>query len=115
AYFIWKNPWMVAGNDTFIDYLLELNKFENIYQTKNRYPEIELNNTTINKEVTVILLSSEPFPFNNSHKKEVQAFYPNANIIIADGEMFSWYGSRLTKAFAYFKSLRLNLEAFQVL
>ncbi|WP_034044229.1 ABC transporter substrate-binding protein [Wocania ichthyoenteri] len=115
AYFIWKNPWMVAANDTFINCLLELNKFENIYKTKKRYPEIELNGATINKDVEVILLSSEPFPFNNSHKKEVQMFYPNAHIVIADGEMFSWYGSRLTKAFTYFKNLRLNLEAFQAL
>ncbi|MDX1603919.1 MAG: helical backbone metal receptor, partial [Salinimicrobium sediminis] len=25
AYFIWKDPWMVAGKDTFIDHLLQLN------------------------------------------------------------------------------------------
>ena len=110
AYFIWKNPWMVAANNTFINYVLGLNKFNNVYETENRYPEVELNNLTINKDVDAVLLSSEPFPFNNSHKKEVQDFFPNANIIIVDGEMFSWYGSRLTKAFAYFKSLRLNLQ-----
>ncbi|WP_418602596.1 ABC transporter substrate-binding protein [Hwangdonia sp.] len=115
AYFIWKNPWMVAANNTFINYLLALNHLKNVYETQNRYPEIELNNTAINKEVDVVLLSTEPFPFNHSHKKEVQAFYPNAKVVIADGEMFSWYGSRLTKAFAYFKNLRLNLEAFQAL
>ncbi|WOD42308.1 ABC transporter substrate-binding protein [Hwangdonia lutea] len=115
AYFIWKNPWMVAGNNTFINCMLGLNHLINVYDTQNRYPEIELKNTAINKEVDVVLLSSEPFPFKNSHKKEVQAFYPNAHIVLADGEMFSWYGSRLTKAFVYFKKLRLNLEAFQAL
>lgn len=109
AYFIWKNPWMVAANNTFINYMLELNHFKNVYDTQNRYPEVVLENSGISEEVDVVLLSSEPFPFKNSHKKDVQTFYPNAKIILADGEMFSWYGSRLTKAFAYFKNLRLNL------
>ncbi|MCF7568462.1 helical backbone metal receptor [Sabulilitoribacter arenilitoris] len=115
VYFIWKNPWMVAANSTFINYVLGLNNFENVYETKTRYPEIELNNSTIYKDVDVVLLSSEPFPFKNLHKKELQTFYPNATIELVDGEMFSWYGSRLTKVFTYFKNLRLNLEAFQAL
>ncbi|PIA78122.1 cobalamin-binding protein [Gaetbulibacter sp. 4G1] len=110
AYFIWRKPWMVAANDTFINHVLNLNKLENVYTTKKRYPEIELINVPINKSVDVILLSSEPFPFKNSHKRELQEFYPNATIELVDGEMFSWYGSRLTKAFAYFKMLRLNLQ-----
>ena len=46
AYFIWKDPFMVAGSDNFINELLKLNHFENIYQNNTkasgRYPEIEL-------------------------------------------------------------------------
>src|SRR5690606_2993664 len=42
VYFIWKNPWMVAANQTFIDEILKLNNFENYYSNLNRYPEIEL-------------------------------------------------------------------------
>ena len=110
VYFIWKTPWMVAANNTFINYLLKLNKFENVFENEIRYPEIELSESTINKDVNIVLLSSEPYPFKENHKSEIQAFYPNADIILADGEMFSWYGSRLTKAFRYFKNLRLNLE-----
>ncbi|MFV9550454.1 ABC transporter substrate-binding protein [Algibacter sp. PT7-4] len=109
-YFIWKNPWMVAGNNTFINYLLALNKFNNVFLNKARYPEINLNNTEENRRVEVIFLSSEPFPFKDSHKKELQEIFPNATVMLVDGEMFSWYGSRLTKAFAYFKKLRLNLQ-----
>ncbi|WP_298344965.1 helical backbone metal receptor [uncultured Algibacter sp.] len=110
GYFIWKNPWMVAGNNTFINHLLQLNKFENIYSQKSRYPEIILNKSEENNRVNVIMLSSEPFPFKEIHKEELQEFYPNATIVLVDGEMFSWYGSRLVKAFAYFKTLRLNLQ-----
>jgi len=109
VYFIWKNPWMIAGNNTFINHLLKINKFENSYSNEERYPEIKVSKSNVNKSVEVVLLSSEPFPFKEVHKKELQDFYPNATIVLVDGEMFSWYGSRLTKAFAYFKTLRLNL------
>ena len=101
---------MIAGNNTFINYLLKINKFENSYSKKERYPEIEISKSSANKNIEVVLLSSEPFPFKEVHKKELQDFYPNATIVLVDGEMFSWYGSRLTKVFAYFKTLRLNLQ-----
>ncbi|GGD06974.1 ABC transporter substrate-binding protein [Hyunsoonleella pacifica] len=105
AYFIWMLPWMMAGKNTFIDFLLHLNRFENITH-KARYPEVNLN---VNKEVELVLLSSEPFPFKEKHKKELQKFYPKAKVLLVDGEMFSWYGSRLTKAFAYFRLLHEHL------
>ncbi len=107
AYFIWKNPWMVAANNTFINHLLNLNKFENVYQDLNRYPEINLTNLA-NKNLDVIFLSSEPYPFKEEHLhllKEKTA----TNCILVDGEYFSWYGSRLLKAFAYFKQLRTKI------
>ena len=68
VYFIWKNPWMVAGNNTFINHLLELNKFENMYSNQKRYPEIKLNDSVQNKDVQVVFLSSEPFPFKEKQK-----------------------------------------------
>ena len=114
VYFIWKNPWMVAANNTFINYLLKLNKFENNFLNEIRYPEIKLSKSKVNKRVEVVLLSSEPFPFNDAHAEELQDFYPDATIKLVDGEMFSWYGSRLAKAFAYFKTLRLNLQNIEL-
>ncbi len=103
VYFIWKSPWMVAANNTFINYLMGLNKFENYYKTDTRYPEIQLK---AEEDVELVLLSSEPYPFKEAHVSELKTFYPNAKIHLVDGEMFSWYGSRLTKAFQYFKLLR---------
>jgi hypothetical protein len=58
-------------------------------------------------------LSTEPFPFNEEHKNEVQEILPNATIVLVDGEMFSWFGSKLLKAFKYFKMLRSNLQNIQ--
>lgn len=110
AYFIWQKPYMAAASNTFINYLLWLNKFENVYADSERYPEINIDETHRNKTVQIVLLSSEPFPFKEKHKKVFQEKYPHAKIVLADGEMFSWYGSRLLKAFGYFKQLRLNLQ-----
>lgn len=104
AYFIWKRPWMVAGSSTFINYMLELNNFENVYKDLHRYPEVDIENL---KSVDYVFLSSEPFPFKDQHKSE---FEVDANRIeIVNGEYFSWYGSRLIEAFDYFQQLRDKL------
>ncbi|MDW5287635.1 helical backbone metal receptor [Formosa sp. PL04] len=104
AYFIWKSPWMVAGNDTFINHLLLQNGLDNLYSNIERYPEIDINNIKIKPDL--VFLSSEPYPFKKDHIEEFKTYFPESKIILVDGEMFSWYGSRLLKAFDYFKALR---------
>ena len=104
AYFIWKKPWMVAAKHTFIDEMLQLNKFENHYGHLVRYPEIKLSESK-KETADLVLLSSEPFPFKQAHTDEMRTFYPNSKVMLVDGEAFSWYGSRLVNAFNYFKTL----------
>jgi len=104
AYFIWKKPWMVAGENTFINSLLALNQFNNQFLNKGHYPEIKLDEL---KNLDLILLSSEPYPFKEEDIKELQA-YTNAKILLVDGEYFSWYGPRLLKAFDYFENILVN-------
>ncbi|KAF9659947.1 helical backbone metal receptor [Tenacibaculum sp. ZH5_bin.1] len=104
AYFIWRNPWMVAASNTFINHLLELNKFENVYANEKRYPEVNIKNIN-KKKPELILLSSEPFPFKEKHILEIIEHTNNLTPILVDGEYFSWHGSRLLKAFDYFKEL----------
>ncbi|RKE90814.1 ABC transporter substrate-binding protein [Ichthyenterobacterium magnum] len=103
VYFIWKNPWMVAASHTFINEMLRLNKFENSYKNLERYPEVQLDE--IKKNTDLVLLSSEPYPFKEEHISELKTHLKTPKIQLVDGEMFSWYGSRLTKAFNYFKTL----------
>lgn len=105
VYFIWKDPWMAVGNTTFIDHLLQLNKFDNVYQNEERYPEVDLEKMKQNTNLDFILLSSEPYPFKEEHILEAEKFTHKAKAILVDGEMFSWTGSRLLKAFDYFKTL----------
>lgn len=113
AYFIWANPYMVAGGDTFINEMLRLNKFENIYKNNpnvtGRYPEVEIKKIRLQGDPDLVLLSSEPFPFKDEHAFELGRFTHHAKTFFVDGEMFSWYGSRLVKAFAYFKKLHEKL------
>ncbi len=108
-YFIWNKPYMVAGRATFIGHLLEKIELKNcISDINSRYPTLSLDDI-INLNPEVIFLSSEPFPFKETHVKELQKQLPNTQILIVDGELFSWYGSRLTHSVKYFNELIENL------
>jgi len=92
-YLIWKNPFMAAGSDTFIHDLMNRCGFENV-TNQARYPELS-EEEIIELNPELVLLSSEPFPFTAKHIQELQELLPKAKIKLVDGEMFSWYGSRL--------------------
>lgn len=109
AYFIWKNPYMAAGSNTFINNMLGRCGFRNVFENAERYPEISMELLQKSKP-EVILLSSEPYPFQEKHFQEFQEICPNAKIMIVDGEMFSWYGSRLLKAPKYFQQLITDMK-----
>jgi ABC-type Fe3+-hydroxamate transport system substrate-binding protein len=107
AYLIWRKPYMAAGKNTFIDDILLTNGMTNMIK-QERYPTITLDELkTLNCEL--ILLSSEPYPFGEKHIEEIQAVIPDAKIMLVDGEMFSWYGSRLVKAVQYFFEFQKEL------
>jgi ABC-type Fe3+-hydroxamate transport system substrate-binding protein len=106
-YLIWRNPWMAAGQNTFIDSMLQVNGWQNV-MNRERYPRLtDQELEELNPDV--VFLSSEPYPFKNKHINELQKHFPKAKIMLVDGEMFSWYGSRLLLAPRYFRSL---LEGF---
>jgi iron complex transport system substrate-binding protein len=109
AYFIWKNPYMVAGGENYINEMLLLNNFENIYCSKGRYPEIELKNMRLDGDPNLVFLSSEPYPFNEEDAFEIGRFTHHAKTVFVDGEVFSWYGSRILKAITYFKMLHSKI------
>jgi len=104
-YLIWKNPYMTVGTDTFINSMLEKCGLVNVISNaKKRYPK--LNPEEIQDlRPDVVLLSSEPFPFGEVNRIEIQNLLPNAEIELVDGEMFSWYESHLLKAHNYFAEL----------
>lgn len=102
-YFIWKDPYMLAGKNTFIDDMLRMAGFENIIQA-DRYPTYSFTELAA-MQPEAVFLSSEPYPFKERHVKAFQEIWPEAKIQLVDGEFFSWYGSRLLKAADYFGTL----------
>ncbi len=103
TYFIWNDPLMIAGGDTFINEMMEVAGFKNAYTYLERYPTLEEKD--FDPTIEFVLLSSEPFPFKEKHILQFQDRFPNAKTILVDGEYFSWYGSRLLGAANYFKEM----------
>ena len=99
-YFIWDNPSYVAGQFTFIGSIIETLGFKNKAHLE-RYPDVQ---NLGDCEPNYVFLSSEPFPFEEKHKEKYQSLFPRSKIILVDGEMFSWYGSRMLPAADYFKN-----------
>ena len=107
AYLIWRKPYMAAGGDTFIHEMMKYCGFKNIFDQHTRYPEINIGQL---HGCRLLLLSSEPYPFAKKHIDELQHHLPGTKIILVDGEMFSWYGSRLLHAPDYFRKLLQEIQ-----
>ncbi|MEO0580581.1 MAG: helical backbone metal receptor [Bacteroidota bacterium] len=104
-YFIWKDPYMVAGKETYIQAILETLGVDNPARTwEGRYPKVE-GRQLVETPVDRVWLSSEPYPFKEKDIASFQKIFPHASIQLVDGEMFSWYGVRMKEAFPYFAQL----------
>ena len=98
AYLIWSNPFMSINADTFIHSMLQASGCINVFAHRNdsRYPVVS-EQELIEAQPELVLLSSEPFPFNEAHCDAMRLLLPDAQVMLADGAMFSWYGSRLAQ------------------
>lgn len=108
AYFIWKDPYMVAAKNTFINDMIKRLGCKNAVDLE-RYPQLNIDDI---RKVSpdIIFLSSEPYPFKGKHIKEFENICPNAKVLIVDGELFSWYGSRLKLFPPYFIMLQKEIK-----
>ncbi|GAB3043115.1 ABC transporter substrate-binding protein [Spirosoma pulveris] len=113
AYLIWRKPYMAAASGTFIDAMLTTAGFTNAFVDKSRYPTISPEDLQ-KAQPDLIFLSSEPYPFATKHMAELQVISPSARVLLVDGEVFSWYGSRLLRASNYFKKLHTELSRHNV-
>lgn len=122
-YLIWRRPYICAGANTFIDHMLQIcgltnaasplapllkERGDSLEAIGVRYPEITPEEIR-KANPFLIFLSSEPYPFRQKHIQELQIICPNAKVVLVNGEMFSWYGSRLLYAPSYFERLLQNL------
>ncbi len=92
VYVIWRDPWMCVGRDTFIASVFESLGFDlarfGLGDDKGKYPAFALDEIPSD---TVLLFSSEPFPFHR-YADELSALGRPAALV--DGESFSWFGVR---------------------
>ena len=109
AYLIWQDPYMVAGGGTFIDDMVQRCGWEDVFTKEPRYPTKSLADLKA-AEPDLVFLSSEPYPFRTKHVKAFAAHLPKARVLLVDGEMFSWYGSRLLHSAPYFQQLLDGLK-----
>lgn len=110
-YFIWRNPWMVAGNQTYISAMLNLVGFQNKVITTedlvSRYPIIQESDSSL-KNSQILFFSSEPYPFKKRHVEEFLKIsnLKHAQYLMVDGQNLSWYGTKTLKGLNYLLSLK---------
>lgn len=109
-YCIWKDPWMTVARNTYISAMLNLigwRQWDSGLQLAERgglrYPQFEWDAGLL-AAIDEILLSSEPYRFNEEHVAEL-ARGTGKPVRLVDGEMFSWYGSRAIQGLRYLQGL----------
>lgn len=110
AFYIWKNPWMLAGSDTFINAMLREAGLQNVALAgAERYPTVTPQELASLKP-RLVLLTSEPYNFNSGEAHEVGKLIPHARIKIVEGSYFTWYGSRMVKGMEYARKIRRETD-----
>lgn len=104
-YCIWKDPWMTIAPQTYLAQMLSLIGWQAWQPANNsiRYPSFDWDEPTLH-EVDQILLSTEPYRFTQKHVEELQQ-QTGKPVLLVDGEMLSWFGSRAIPGMAYLAQL----------
>lgn len=103
AYLVWRKPWMSVNRDTFASALLELAGGTNVFGARPvRYPEVTPE-ALAEADPELVLLCTEPFPFEEKHMDELARLTGLARerFALADGEYLSWHGSRTPDGIDY--------------
>jgi len=104
-YCIWQDPWMSVSQDTYIASMLaELGWRVPALEAGVRYPKFAWSEELV-RGLDAVLLSTEPYRFTEAHADalEKQLGIP---VLLVDGEMMSWYGSRALDGVRYLQRLR---------
>lgn len=107
-YCIWQDPWMSVSKDTYIAAMLAELGWRIPELGEARYPRFEWSQALVD-QLDAVLLSTEPYRFTEAHADalEKQIGIP---VLLVDGEMMSWYGSRALAGVRYLRELRGMLD-----
>lgn len=96
ACMIWRDPWMAVGSGTYMNDLLDVVGFRNVFE-KPRYPETALEDLAA-REPDVVILPDEPYAFTEADRNELASALSKRKrrprIILMDGSYLTWFGSR---------------------
>jgi iron complex transport system substrate-binding protein len=129
--------WMTFNHDTYCEDLLNLFGCMNVFSHRTRrypleadlglsspeetqlqdtrYPRVTLHEI-LDSQPQLILLPDEPFPFNEEHREKYARIFAETpagrdnKIILLDGSLITWYGTRLAYAL---KELPTLLDSFR--
>lgn len=111
-YLIWRDPWMTVAADTYIARMLASVGLHvlTVPGRSERYPSFEWSMIGLNPQ-DAILLSSEPYRFTERHAEDLHSRQAGAQpVMLVDGEMTSWYGSRAILGLNYLRGFRERLD-----
>jgi ABC-type Fe3+-hydroxamate transport system substrate-binding protein len=107
-YCIWQDPWMSVSSDTYIARMLNELGWKVPELGPARYPRFEWSAGLVG-QLDAVLLSTEPYRFTEEHADALEKQLGKP-VLLVDGEMMSWYGSRALAGLRYLRGLRAMLE-----
>ncbi len=111
-YFIWREPYMIVGRDTYISRCLETFGFENCYLGENRYPVIQQDEMQ-QLAPDLIFFSTEPYPFRMRDAERLRAAWSGCpDIYKIDGRLMSWYGTMTIEGLRHLQGIVLGTKEF---
>lgn len=110
AYLVSRDPYVAVGNNPFINEILALNNFENIYAEREfPFSEVEIRKIRIQGDPDIVFLASGSYEFKEEHAFEIGRSTHHAKTVFIDGDFFSWNSVRLFKSFEYFRIIHERL------
>ncbi len=103
-YCIWKDPWMAVSADTYIARMMaEIGWHVPTLSDSARYPKFSWSEELV-AGIDGVLLSTEPYRFTQAHADALEQQIGKP-VILVDGEMMSWYGTRALNGLNYLQEL----------
>jgi ABC-type Fe3+-hydroxamate transport system substrate-binding protein len=91
---IWRRPWMTVGECYGASVLAHLG-VENVFAgSTERYPTVSPDDL-VGRPVDVVVAPSEPYPFAERHRAELERIAP---VVFVDGQDLFWWGVRTPRA-----------------
>jgi ABC-type Fe3+-hydroxamate transport system substrate-binding protein len=103
---IWRRPWMSISAATYGSTLLAAAGIDNVYgSAPDPYPTTTLPEAA-GLGPDVVLAPSEPYPFRERHRAELETVAP---VVWVDGQDLFWWGARTAGALSRLRVLAATL------